>query len=184
MKIRRLFIAIISVIVVLLTSFFVIIPLVFHNNFIKDYCTLPQSDGHMDKISFDGKEYTFVVSEYEWNTGYGDLHLTSDIYYDGTTGKKISNYENVIARITPYSGGRADSIKVVVEYENSVGDLVMDTVFFDSNLGLMNRDSITNTQWYMLEHNLGRINNLLKHFYDRWKVFEFKELNYEDLRKG
>ena len=182
MKIRRFFIIVASIAVALLVIFFVLVPMFFRMSFIKKYCTLDQSEGRLGYVEFDGKKYTFAVSEYDWNTGYGDLHLASDIYYETTTKEKLNAYETVIVRMTPYSGGKASSIKVTLEYKNNMGENVMDTVFFDSSLRLKDRDNITNTQWYMLEHNLDRINNLLKHFYEQWQVFELKELNYNELR--
>ena len=151
-------------------------------SFVKKYCTLDQADGHLQYVEFDGKKYTFAVSEYDWNTGYGDLHLSADVYYEATTTERLTQYETIIARMTPYSGGKASSIKVTLEYKNSIGEYVMDTVFFDSSLKLEDRENITNTQWYMLEHDLDRIEDLLKHFHDQWPIFDMRELDYNELR--
>ncbi len=181
MKIRRLFIIIMSVLLLAALVFFVIIPIVFHNRFINTYCTLKQADGRLEHITFNEKGYTFAVSEYDWNTGYGDLHFAASTYYDGNTNEKLSIDESIVVRMTPYSGNKAASIKVRLEYKNSEGELVKDTVYFDNELNLQNKDSITNTERYMLKHNLERIEKLLMRFHEQWPVFELKKLIYDDL---
>ena len=43
-------------------------------------------------------------------------------FYETTTKEKLNAYETVIVRMTPYSGGKASSIKVTLEYKNNMGE--------------------------------------------------------------